>query len=321
MINGSSKFRGITQLIRDRGGNFGILTALLLVPICLAAGMAIDYTTAVSQKTNLQEIADGAVLAGAKIYDGTNFDAAKAEAQAFIDAYAISTPVGLTSNITSDGNTLQVALTGSVPTTLMRLGNIDNVNVSVNSSSFSPPKPQKVTLTPTKAQGYYYKIVTIRVVRPNTTSEVVLGTVVYQPTTHNDSGQGTMTANPTGAIDLGKYTKLVLQMDIKNDGCPLNKTAHVDGQNSVTCGKSSRDADKKYDLTLRTDNPDTSYYLFVNGVQLPKGTVVPIANYFGCAQPQSHAWEDGGGWERQDFFYTISSVCASADGDSARLTQ
>lgn len=321
MINGSSKLRSIIQLLEDRAGNFSILTALLLVPICLAAGTAIDYTTAVSQRTNLQEIADGAVLAGAKVYDGTNFDAAKAQAQAFIDAYATTTPVGLTSNITANGNTLQVALTGSVPTTLMRLGNINNVNISVNSSTFSPPKPQKVTLTPTKAQGYYYKIVTIRVVRPNTTSEVVLGTVVYQPNTHNDQGQGTMIANPQGAIDLGQYTKLVLQMDIKNDGCPLNKTASVNGRNDVTCSNSSRAVDKNYDLTLRTDNPDTSYYLFVNGVQLPKGTVVPIENYFGCAQPQSHAWEDGGGWERQDFFYTISSVCASSDGDAARLTQ
>jgi hypothetical protein len=40
--------------------------------------------------------------------------------------------------------------------------------------------------------------------------EVVLGTVTYQPTTHNDSGQGTMTVSPSNTIDLGKYTKLVL---------------------------------------------------------------------------------------------------------------
>ncbi|AYG60450.1 pilus assembly protein [Rhizobium jaguaris] len=321
MITGSSKFRSIQRLLRDRAGNFGILTALLLVPVSLAAGAAIDYSTAIAQRTNLQEIADSAALAGGEIYDGTNFSTAKATAQAFIDAYAATTPIGLASNITANGNTLQVTLTGSVPTTLMRLGNVNNVDISVNAASYSPPKPQQVTLTPTKAQGYYYKKVTIRVVRPNTTSEVVLGTVTYQPTTHNDSGQGTMVVNPPGAINLGQYTKLVLQMDIKDDGCPTGQTASVSSNNAVKCSKSSRAADQKYDLTLRTDNPDTSYYLFVNGQQLPKGITVPIENYFGCQSPQNHAWEDGGGWERQDIFYTISSVCASADGAAVRLTQ
>lgn len=321
MITGLDILCSFKRLLRDGSGNFGVMTALLMVPLCLAAGAAVDYATAVGQKTNLQQIADGAVLAGGKVFDGTNFDTAKAQAQAFIDAYAATMPTNLSSSITFNGNTLQVTLTGSVPTTLMQLGNIPSVNVSVNSSSFSPPKPQKVTLTPTKSQGYYYKIVTIRVVRPNTTSEVVLGTVVYQPNTHNDGGQGSMVANPQGAIDLGKYTKLVLQMDIKNDGCPIGQTASVNSKNAVTCNSSSKAADKKYDLTLRTDNPDTSYYLFVNGTQLPKGTIVPIENYFGCAQPQSHAWEDGGGWDRQDFFYNISSTCASADGEAVRLTQ
>ncbi|WP_368516919.1 hypothetical protein [Rhizobium sp.] len=51
----------------------------------------------------------------------------------------------------------------------------------------------------------------------------MVGTVTYQPTTHNNDGQGTMTAVPSGPITLGQYTKLVLQMDVKDDGCPLGK--------------------------------------------------------------------------------------------------
>jgi hypothetical protein len=74
-------------------------------------------------------------------------------------------------------------------------------------------------------------------------------------------------------------------------------------------------------LTLRTDNPATSNYLFVDGQRLPLNTTMPIQNYFGCQKTQSHAWEDGGGWDRQDFFYTITSECTSADGDFVRLTQ
>ena len=58
----------------------------------------------------------------------------------------------------------------------------------------------------------------------------------------------------------------------------------------------------------------------INGLAAIKGVTLPIENYFGCQAAQKHAWEDGVGWDRQDFFYTISSQCSSADGDAVRLT-
>jgi Flp pilus assembly protein TadG len=317
-----SKFASILgTLARDRGGNFGIMTALLMVPLSIAAGMAVDYSTSVNEQGHLQEIADGAALAGGKIFDGTNLADAQTVAKAFISAYSSSIPKDTTSQITANGRTLLVSLGGSVPTSLMQLANVKSVNIGATAGATAPEKPQKVTLTPTQAQGYYYKVISVIVVRPGTTKEVVLATVTYQPNTHNNAGQGPMVQLPGGQIDLGKYTKLVLQMDIKNDGCPIGQTASVSSKNEVSCSASSTQANSKYNLTLRTDNPATSYYLFVDGQQLPANTTMPIQNYFGCQKTQTHAWEDGGGWQRQDFFYTISSECTSADGDFVRLTQ
>jgi Flp pilus assembly protein TadG len=311
----------LAKLARDRGGNFGIMTALLMVPLSLAAGMAVDYSTSMNEQGHLQEIADGAALAGGKVFDGTNLADAKVAAQAFVNAYASSIPKDTKATITASGRTLQVSLGGSVPTSLMQIANVNSVSIGASAAATAPEKPQKVTLTPTKSQGYYFKVISIIVVRPGTTKEVVLATITYQPNTHNDSGQGPMVQDPGGVIDLGQYTKLVLQMDIKNDGCPLGKTASVSSKNEVTCSTSTTNADSKYNLTLRTDNPATSNYLFVDGQRLPLNTTMPIQNYFGCQKTQSHAWEDGGGWDRQDFFYTISSTCTSADGDFVRLTQ
>ncbi|NTJ67986.1 pilus assembly protein [Agrobacterium rhizogenes] len=311
--------RQLSRLTKDRAGNFATLTALIAVPLAAAAGLAVDYASAVHQRTNLQEIADGAALAGGKIFDGTNLAAAQAEATRFITAYADTTPANLSYTITANGRILSVNLTGAVPTNLMRIVNINSVNIGVNSQATAPAKPDIVTITPTQAQGWYYKVITIRVVRPNATAETVVGTVTYQPTTHNNDGQGTMTAVPSGPITLGQYTKLVLQMDVKDDGCPLGKTASISNNSAVSCN-SKNSAGTKYDLTLRTDDPNTSNYLFVDGSQLPKGVTLPIENYFGCQATQKHAWEDGGGWDRQDFFYTISSQCSSADGDAVRLT-
>jgi Flp pilus assembly protein TadG len=311
--------RHMSRLAKDRSGNFATLTALIAVPLVAGAGMAVDYGSAIYQRTNLQEIADGAALAGGKIFDGTNLAAAQAEATRFITAYADTTPANLSYTITANGRILSVNLIGAVPTNLMRIAAINSVNIGVNSQATAPAKPDIVTLTPTQAQGWYYKVITIRVVRPNSTAETVVGTVTYQPTTHNNDGQGTMTASPSGPITLGQYTKLVLQMDVKDDGCPLGKSPATTYDNSVKCN-SSGSSSTKYDLTLRTDDPNTSNYLFVDGSELPKGVTLPIENYFGCQAAQHHAWEDGGGWDRQDFFYTISSQCSSADGDAVRLT-
>ncbi|MET0747667.1 MAG: TadE/TadG family type IV pilus assembly protein [Rhizobium sp.] len=322
MVDLNAPYDLLKRFVNDRGGNFAIMTALLAVPLIISAGVAVDYSSAYVERTNLQQIADGAALAGGKVFDGTNLAAAQTEAVKFITAYASTTPASLSYTMTGTSDRVfQVALNGAVPTSLMKIGNVNSVNIAVTSQATAPAKPTIVTLTPTQAQGWYYKIVTIRVVRPGATAETILGTVTYQPTTHNNSGQGTMTVTPSGSITLGDYTKLVLQMDIKYDGCGLKKVAKIGSDASVSCSTTSASSSSKFDLTLRTDDPSTSNYLFVNGSELPQGVIIPIENYFGCQAPQKHAWEDGGGWATQDIFYTISSTCISADGDAVRLTQ
>ncbi|WP_339761094.1 pilus assembly protein TadG-related protein [uncultured Hoeflea sp.] len=51
------------RFLADRSGNFGILLALLLVPVIGAAGLALDYSNALSVKTKIQGAADAAALA------------------------------------------------------------------------------------------------------------------------------------------------------------------------------------------------------------------------------------------------------------------
>jgi Flp pilus assembly protein TadG len=310
----------LAEMLNDRSGNFAMMTGLLAVPLLLAAGLAVDYSMASAEQSNLQQIADGAALAGGKIFDGTNLADAQAAAQAFIAGYSSKMPKDVSFNITASGRTLQVAMNGTAATSLMSVGGFNSTKVGVTSSAISPLKPEKVTFTPTKAQGYWYKQVSVRVVREGSTAETVLATVEYTTQTHANSGSGSMVVKPSSQIDLGKYTKLVLQMDIKKDGCPLKQRAVVNG-NDVKCENDSAQVYNKYDATMRTDNPQTTNYLFVDGKQLPQGVTQPLEAYFGCSKPQSHAWEDGGGWDRQDFFYTVSSECTATDGQFVRLTQ
>jgi hypothetical protein len=280
---------------------------------------------ATREQVNMQGVADSAALAGARVYNGTNAAAAKAAAKGFLDGYAKSLPAGMTYNVSMTGQTVQVTVNGSSANSFMGMVGMKTIPIAVAASAIAPLKPKSVTFTPTQAQGYWYKKVSIIVTRPGSTAEQVIGTVIYQPETQNDSGQGEMTISPDKEFDLGKYSKLVLQMEVKKDGCPLEYSAKVHPNKDVFCqkmgkGQSGYAASTKYDSVLRTDDPKTSHYLFVDKVQMPKNAPSPLDRLLECDQKVNHAWEDGGGFERQDFFYTAESECAP-DGEFVRLTK
>ncbi|HEY0123355.1 MAG TPA: vWA domain-containing protein [Rhizobium sp.] len=65
MINGSNTFRSITQLLRDRTGNFGILTAIALPVVAATAGVAVDVSNMAASNSQLQQATDAAALATA----------------------------------------------------------------------------------------------------------------------------------------------------------------------------------------------------------------------------------------------------------------
>jgi len=52
----------LRKLWDDRSGNFGIMTAILMVPLLGAAGLALDFSQALALKTRLQGAADSAAL-------------------------------------------------------------------------------------------------------------------------------------------------------------------------------------------------------------------------------------------------------------------
>jgi hypothetical protein len=52
----------LRDYMRDKSGNFGIMSALILVPLLGVAGLAIDISDALALKTRLQDAADAAAL-------------------------------------------------------------------------------------------------------------------------------------------------------------------------------------------------------------------------------------------------------------------
>jgi len=54
--------RVLGRFSKDRSGNFGILTAIMMVPLVGAAGMALDYGQALELRSDLMGVADAAAL-------------------------------------------------------------------------------------------------------------------------------------------------------------------------------------------------------------------------------------------------------------------
>ncbi|HET7411493.1 MAG TPA: TadE/TadG family type IV pilus assembly protein, partial [Pararhizobium sp.] len=62
----------LKKIWKSRSGNFGILAAVLMVPLLLAGGMAVDYTNLSRLRSNLQNANDAAALMAAREFSRTD---------------------------------------------------------------------------------------------------------------------------------------------------------------------------------------------------------------------------------------------------------
>ncbi len=66
MTRADSKMKSIfSRLLRDRAGNFGLATAIIIPVVAATAGVAMDLNKMVQVRSALQDSADAAVLSAA----------------------------------------------------------------------------------------------------------------------------------------------------------------------------------------------------------------------------------------------------------------
>ncbi|PDT12648.1 hypothetical protein CO670_28260 [Rhizobium sp. J15] len=133
--------------ISDRSGNFGIMTALLMLPLLGAAGMAVDFAHALSLRTQLYAAADaaavgsiaeksGAVAAAMTMSGNGTISLGKTDARNIfmsqMSGELTDIQVDLGIDVTKAANKLnsQVSFTATVPTTFMRVLGRDSITIS-----------------------------------------------------------------------------------------------------------------------------------------------------------------------------------------------
>src|SRR5215813_460544 len=129
----------LVRLLRDNRGNVAITFGLAFIPIAVAAGTAVDYSRGNSAKAKLQAILDNAVLAGAN--DGTSSWTQVAR-NAFSGNLGLRTFDGTANDPTftlgtdpTSGLTYIGDATATVPTAILGLARINNLNIGVHAEA------------------------------------------------------------------------------------------------------------------------------------------------------------------------------------------
>ncbi|GAA3095640.1 pilus assembly protein [Rhizobium viscosum] len=136
-----------SAFLSDRSGNFGIMTALLMVPLVGSAGLALDYAHALSLRTQLYAAADAAavgavseksdaVIAAMTMQGNGTITVAKTDARNIffsqMSGELTPVPVELSIDVTKTANKLNstVTFSASVPTTFMHVLGQDSITIS-----------------------------------------------------------------------------------------------------------------------------------------------------------------------------------------------
>ncbi|RFB88955.1 hypothetical protein B5K11_24160 [Rhizobium leguminosarum bv. trifolii] len=132
-------FHALRSLGRDRTGNVAIVVALTLVPMLVAVGASFDYIRSYNVRQKMQSDLDAALIAAVKQINNTaDSDTLKAKVSDWFHAQVDNSYTLGEIDIDTTNHNITATASGTVPTTFMKIANIDTVPVSVGSAVKGP---------------------------------------------------------------------------------------------------------------------------------------------------------------------------------------
>ncbi|SOE18534.1 Flp pilus assembly protein TadG [Hoeflea halophila] len=139
------------KMLADRSGNFGLIAATLAPLVIGAAGIAVDYSNALVERTHLQNALDAATLAVAKV-DLTTLDRKKLFEAEFAGIYGSrSSDVGkvqltFSHEVGVNYVALKTNAVLSMQTSFMRILGSETINVSATSGAYEAVSNVEIAL-------------------------------------------------------------------------------------------------------------------------------------------------------------------------------
>lgn len=334
--------RFFRRFANDDRGNIAVMTALLTLPLLSAIGLAVDYSSAVSYRSNMQNALDAATISIMSLPKDTTLADRKVKLQQF---YLANGGAGATTlktfninNIgSSDSTTNAVA---AMSTSVMSLAGYSKVNIGVKAAAYKEPALVEASFKIDSASGWWGKTMSVYGIAFGEDKPKKLLDIVYTYNNDGDSkGYGTTkistVTQPTSGKDKGKdVATLVQTQTCKNQGTPKRlscTTTNAAGQNGdakidvstmdqlylqmdIPAKSTANPQNPGKAVTLRTNDPAASDHLYVDGLEMPQGQLVDIFTVVPCGQESTQAWEDGGNAlpapvSNADFFYKVTGKC------------
>ncbi len=341
-------FRNTLRLFAaDQSGNFLVTLSMLMVPIVVVTGLAVDYGRAGTQRANMQNALDAAAFAAFEL----PVTASKDERQAVLAAsYLANGGEGEPSIVgdldIADGNAaLNVAARAKMPRTFMRVASTSDVDIHVRSSVAKRQTLDEAIFRMKQVTGIWDKKVTLFGRERGQTDFQELLIIDYQYNGLGETGVGDIFVSKPSAGEANPQ-RWVDCSGVRNDPTSCNYS-NIDGKNQVTIDVSkieeaylqmdisARTATAKKWLdhyapptTIRSNDPKLADRLFIDEVKQKPGSPVDILRSVKCGEWGSQDWEDGGGTkgmrpvEGTDFRYEVMGKCGWSSGNGVvRLTR
>lgn len=243
------------HFLKSENGSFAPLLVFLAVPIIAAIGFSVDYTSAVSTRSSMQNALDSAALSITTLPTTMS----KAERQTRMqESYAANSGQGtatLDSFVVDSDGTAHINASASfpMPTTFMSIARIDNVQVAVASAVRKAPALIEATFNVDHVSGYWNKTMTLYGLPFGWTSSTIATAMMkvdytYKPYSYSyKSGSKTYTASdPKGygtttiSTVSGTTEKLVQTQVCTTVGSTTNFTPTAGVYKSTAVAKSGK---------------------------------------------------------------------------------
>lgn len=127
--------RGMRRLVVDRSGAIAPMFAIMVVPMIVAAGVAVDYGRAVNSRNNLQDALDATGLAISHLPSTTPSATVQTDAQQWLTANLHDGSIGpVTLNVTTSLQQVTLTASASVSTTIGAMAGVSQVPISTTST-------------------------------------------------------------------------------------------------------------------------------------------------------------------------------------------
>jgi Flp pilus assembly protein TadG len=331
-----------SHFLTSESGSLAPILAVMLIPMCAALGISVDYNAAVATRASMQNALDAATLSVTTLPTGTTLADRQVKLQESFAANSGQGTAKLDGFVVAADGTASITASArfAMPTNFMQIAHVDTVQIGVASAVRKRPALVQTTFKVDLVSGYWDKIMTLYGTKFGETAANPLMKITYVYNKFGDpKGYGTSTVYtvngatstkvqeqkcttrtvlsfsnlPTGAITQVSGGRRYLTT-CTNTMYPANGAGAVIDVSQMDVLYLQMDVPSAQQPKLKSNDANTSNRLYIDGVEVANGKLVDIFTAVPCGQPSKQAWEDGGTTvpapvSNADFFYTVTGKC------------